>query len=72
MSAAIITGRRGAATLYACVDPSVRFTTGEVRSSKLGALLAPYRGEASARAALEAAGASIDPPQPLEAPGRSA
>ena len=50
----------GGNRVFAAVDPSIRFTKGEVRESRLGALLAPFRTEIEARAALEAAGGQIE------------
>jgi hypothetical protein len=58
MSAAYIAGdhpERG--RLIACIDGSARFTAGEVRASKLSALLAPFPDKDSALAALLDAGA---------------
>jgi hypothetical protein len=43
-------------TLYAAVDPGVRFIVGGVRESRFAARLAPFADEASARQALEGAG----------------
>lgn len=50
----------GGNRVFAAVDPSVRFTKGEVRGSRLGALLAPFKTEIEARAALLEAGAQIE------------
>jgi hypothetical protein len=45
-------------TLYAAVDPAVRFIEGGVRDSRFAARLAPFADEAAARLALKRAGAS--------------
>lgn len=60
MSARVITAEhpeRG--TLWAAVDPGVRFIEGAVRDSRFAARLAPFPDEASARFALKAAGAKL-------------
>lgn len=46
--------------LFAAVVPSVRFVAGEVRQSRMGALLAPFKSTEEARAALLAAGGQIE------------
>lgn len=49
---------------YAAISPTARFTEPAVRGSRLGALLAPYRHDGDARAALVAAGCdpgSVEP-----------
>lgn len=48
-------------TLFAAVDPSVRFIEGGVRGSRFAARLAPFPDEASARQALKSAGAKLEP-----------
>lgn len=58
MSCRVITAehpKRG--TLWAAVDPSVRFIEGGVRDSRFAARLAPFTDEKAALAALEAEGA---------------
>lgn len=45
---------------FAAFDTSVRFTTGGVRPTRLGALLAPFQSEEAARSALIAAGARLE------------
>jgi len=42
--------------LIAAVDPAVRFTAPKLASSRLGALLAPFKSEEDARAAIEGVG----------------
>jgi hypothetical protein len=48
------TGPRG--RLFACIAPSVRFTTGKVADVRFCAFLNPFADEEAARAALVAAG----------------
>jgi hypothetical protein len=43
-------------TLYACVSPGARFTEARVAERRLGAFLAPFPDESSARCALTSAG----------------
>lgn len=45
--------------LFACVDPSSRYTPPQVCQFRFTAALAPYPSDEAARAALEAAGASL-------------
>lgn len=46
--------------IYAAIDESARFTSPEVRPSRLGSLLAPYPSVEAAEAALREAGAEVD------------
>lgn len=46
-------------TLWAAVDPAVRFITPGVRDSRFAARLAPFPDEASARVALKREGAKL-------------
>ena len=46
-------------TLFAAIDPAVRFVAGEVRDRRFSAFLAPFPDEASARMALKSAGAKL-------------
>lgn len=58
---AILIGRHPElGSVFAAVDSEARFVRGEIRPSKLGALLAPFRNATEARAALKAAGAAIE------------
>jgi hypothetical protein len=45
--------------LYAAVDPAPRFTAPQVRTTRLGALLAPFPTPVAALEALRAAGAVV-------------
>ena len=45
--------------LFACVDPSARYCDSKPSALKFAARLTPYRDEAAAVAALEAAGATL-------------
>lgn len=47
-------------TLWASFDPSVHHIIGEVRETRFGARLAPFKSRTDAEAALVVAGASID------------
>ena len=46
-------------TLWAAIDPSVRFIEGGVRDSRFAARLAPFHSQAEAVAALKAAGGTL-------------
>lgn len=50
--------------LFAAIDPSVRFVEAAVAELRFGAFLTPFASEEAARAALEAAGASIEGQRP--------
>jgi hypothetical protein len=45
--------------LFAAVAPEVKFTEGGVRPSRMGAMLAPFRSQELALAAIAAAGAKL-------------
>lgn len=47
-------------TLWASFDASVHHVTGEVRDSRFGARLAPFKCRADAEAALVAAGGKLE------------
>jgi hypothetical protein len=47
-------------TLWASFDPSVHHIVGEVRDSRFGARLAPFKSKAEAGAALVAAGCVLE------------
>jgi hypothetical protein len=60
MSAHIISGKHPEkGLLFVAVVPEAHHVEGRVGTGKLAALLAPYRSEAVAVAALEAAGAEV-------------
>lgn len=60
MASEILTGELGdGGKLYASVDSTAHHVTGEARPSRLAALLAPFRTQVEAKAALEAAGATV-------------
>lgn len=46
--------------MWAAIDPQVRFTTPQLRPSRLGAMLAPYPSEEAARAAFASSGIEPD------------
>lgn len=48
-------------TLWAAIDPDVHHIEPEVRDSRFGARLAPFRSLGEAKAALIAAGALLEP-----------
>jgi hypothetical protein len=57
----ILAARRdGGGRLFAAVDPAVRYVKGEVRDSRMGAMLAPFPTHIEARAALVAAGGQME------------
>lgn len=45
--------------VFAAVDGEVRFVEGKVAVSRLGAMLAPFKTDEEARAAIVAAGATV-------------
>ena len=64
MPSRVITAEHENGTLYAAVDPSVRFIEPGVRDSRFAARLAPFPDEASARSALKATGAKLSTSAP--------
>lgn len=60
-STALVVGQHPSlGRLLAAVDSSVHHVTGRVETSRLGAMLAPFRTAEEARSALIAAGATIE------------
>lgn len=56
--------------LWAAVDPLAHHLTGRVSERRFAAFCAPFKSEKEAAAALQKAGAALDPPSAKRRPGK--